>query len=130
MRISDVLRQEVRALMDDVAKRGLRDAIRRSSGPFSLSALRQMDHPYATRHGSPLLDPSRINVQKGVFRSSWEASSGHDWAQIRNDDPKTRFFFGTDKMFTRPIGGAVEMELRPFAAAAELDAVNRISARF
>lgn len=43
-----------------------------SSGPISAALLRQMDHPYARRHGTPLRDPTVINRQTGAFYAGWE----------------------------------------------------------
>jgi len=93
-------------------------AVQTTSGtvPFHKIAY-QLDHAYATRHGSarlPLAPSSRlvrvINTQSGRLKAGWYKSlSGNittkqeGWA-IRNDVPYAEFVVkGTWKMFARPI---------------------------
>ena len=85
-------------------------AQRLSSGPFSLAELARRDHPYATRHAEPLLDPSRINRQEGVFKDSWVRRypfqrGGELVTRLYNIDPKAHFLEqGTRNMVARPLG--------------------------
>lgn len=91
------------------------EAIRRSSGPYSLAELAAMDHPYARRHGTPLLDPSIVNDQTGGFRSRWRSPEiirfGPEVSgRIVNDaDVADWLQNGTPTMVPRPIAEAVEI---------------------
>lgn len=91
------------------------EAGRLSSGPYSLEDLARMDHPYAVRHGSPLLPPEIINRQSGEFASEWKrtpilGSPEEPRMQVRNDSRVADFLkYGTRRMFARPIEGELEV---------------------
>lgn len=103
---------------DDACLEGLEEGmsetwdyvVYRSSGPYSQPQLDAMDNPYAKRHGRPLLDPGRINVQTGAFRREWRdpetMRSGDGYSsRILNDSDVADFLrLGTRYMFSRPIG--------------------------
>jgi hypothetical protein len=97
--------------------RGLSLAKKRTSGRRSLAELRRRDHPYATRHGSPLLEPSIVNIQSGRLLSRWYAFrlpggwGGSYRGRIINDDPATEFLDGTRVMFPRPVARVVSAAL-------------------
>ena len=90
-----------------------------SSGPHSTADLRRMGHPYARRHGKPLLNPAIINAQTGTFRASWDGESPRPdgdglTAAIFNTDPKAELLqSGTRTMFARPIDAQIEEDLAP-----------------
>lgn len=95
-----------------------------SSGPYSLGDLARMDHPFATRHGTALLDPATINVQSGRFREDWEAlpliiqrSAIH--MLVVNRNPVADYLkYGTRTMLPRPIEEAVEADAERLIVAA------------
>lgn len=108
--LADYLEQGQAELIRDTEIDLLKTARRWSSGPFSLAELATRDHPYARRHGRPLLSSARINVQTGVFRDSWVASAavipgvGVGVRLYNTDDKASRFLEGgTEHMFARPI---------------------------
>lgn len=125
---------DMEATLERGFQQGMRDiyalAVRKSSGPFSSSALATMDHPYARRHGSPALDPSTINVQSGAFRASWKGAVTFVGltvmrAEIVNDDPKADLLErGTRTMFARPIREEIEAQSEAIFTAAIEDAIN------
>jgi len=102
---------------------GFQYAKRESSGPFSLDALARMDHPYAKRHGSPQLDPGRINIQSGDFYHDWNnskpmAGDSKISGRIYNLNRVADFLkYGTRFMFARPIEDRVEVFLETAAIA-------------
>lgn len=109
---------EIAADAVDVATSGLLAAVVvRSSGPYSLAELRRKDHPYAKRHGSPLLDPGRVNAQTGKFRASWGSRSlGALHKQVVNTDPVSEYLVtkdgrGTKYMFHRGVDAAAQEDL-------------------
>lgn len=91
-------------------------AKRLSSGPFSSATLAILDHPFATRHGSVQmgLDPSVINKQTGLFKSSWRvyvvvAPDGMRVPVVRNVAPYATYLeTGTRTMFARPMKPRLE----------------------
>lgn len=91
-------------------------AVRLSSGPFSQSQLDEMDNPYAKRHGSPLLDPGKINAQTGQFRASWQSVRlGRLNARVINTNWKGQFLVtpdgeGTRFMFHRGVDESAQDE--------------------
>ena len=70
-----------------------------------------MDHPYAVRHGKPLLPPEIINTQSGEFKAAWymDAPRSTDGGKtisgsVINDSEVADYLeFGTKKMFARPL---------------------------
>lgn len=88
-------------------------AVERSSGPFTQKQLAAKDHPYAARHPAPLLDPSLINSQRGVFRSAWDedlprVSDTRIAGKVFNMSDVADFLqFGTATMVRRPIAGTL-----------------------
>lgn len=89
-----------------------------SSGTLTEKDLRELDHPYARRHGVAKRDPSIINVRSGRFSRSWSTLSPRARARrvhsrVRNRDPKARFMFGTELMLPRPIVQRVARQIRP-----------------
>jgi hypothetical protein len=99
-------------------------AVRSSSGPFSASMLAKMDHPYATRHGAPKLNPAFINSQTGAFARDWRGSYAlkSDYstrgvtASITNDNPVADYLqFGTVFMVPRPIADLIQSRWMDYA---------------
>ena len=90
-----------------------------SSGTETPQTLRQKDHPYATRHGVPLLDPSRINKQRGVFYWGWRKflpvfQANVLYTVLANFTQVANWLkLGTKKMFARPIDDRVAKEIQP-----------------
>jgi hypothetical protein len=112
-------------LLDEIEKgfsEGIADVVKQamalSSGPYSLGELAAMDHPYAKRHGVPLLPPEIINVQTGDFRRAWRGGMtlpfGDDLeGQITNDNWVSDYLTQPagghrSNMFQRPIDKEVE----------------------
>ena len=66
---------ELRAAIEDAeiltAVDLLETAERHSGGGLTARDLAQLDHPFARRHGSPLLDPGEINRRSGRFQAGW-----------------------------------------------------------
>lgn len=46
-----------------------------SRGTYTPRQLRQMDHPYARRHGQALRDPAILNQRSGLLARSWRVLS-------------------------------------------------------
>lgn len=117
--IEKIIRRGIRRGMEILRKRTLRRLYTYSSGPYSSKELRALHHPYATRHGAPMLNPSRINVQgvQGV-REEWKASVAFTELTFENDHPIYQRFLrdGTHKMFRR---GGIETDVR--------DELNQVS---
>jgi hypothetical protein len=117
------IRLDLRRAAAAAIQSGFEYAKRESSGPFSLSALAAMDHPYAKRHGSPMLDPGRINIQTGDFYRGWNnskpmAGDAIILGRIYNLDRVADFLkYGTRFMFARPIEQRVETFLETAAYA-------------
>lgn len=115
----DQLGAEVEKAVESMARNAVKGAaysaldraISMSSGPFSLAELAEMDHPYARRHGTPLLEPFIINVQSGAFRQDWDMRQvGDQHFQVFNDNAVADYLDqGTRYMFRRPIAEAVEL---------------------
>jgi hypothetical protein len=101
-----------REAVDIISDEAFLSALERSSGPFSSEQLADMDHPYARRHGYPLLDPGTINVQTGAFKAHWRRERvADDHYQVVNDDEKAeKILFGDFWTFNRPIDEAVEAD--------------------
>ena len=93
------------------AKVGLREAKKQSSGRKTAAQMRKADHPYATRHGAPLWDPSTINVGKGNFKRDWQIQGGgntRNGVAIVNYNPVAKYLAdGTRTMFQRPLEAKV-----------------------
>jgi hypothetical protein len=110
---------ELTQAVNDTLHAGYGLAIQHSSGTHSSADLARLDHPFATRHGSPLLDPSVINAQTGQFRAAWRTegpkpTAGGVGGAIVNDDPKVQVLKpGTRLMFARPVEDRIARELAP-----------------
>jgi hypothetical protein len=115
------LRIEAEIVVAAAASRGFEAALDWSSGPFSQADLDRKDNPYARRHGSPLLDPGRINVQTGQFRSGWEVRGDRLHRQIVNDSNVADFLKGTPSMFSRPIWDRIEAAVLEAVPGAEYE---------
>ena len=138
-----------------VLDRGLALARRQTSGRRSLRELRRRDNPYAKRHGSPLLDPARVNTHSpGGLLSRWFKSGqfgassqvlgkgdrmpgrvlGSGTRDLRgaivNDDPVTEYLEGTTVMFPRPVAEAVEKKLEAEAESIVAKAVQGVLSRY
>lgn len=95
-----ILRQEMSKAVASATRTTLEKAKDQSRGPYSSRELARRDHPFATRHPSPLLDPAIINEQSGAFLAAWNAASSGLKGKVWNDSFVTQFFGGT--IFTRP----------------------------
>jgi hypothetical protein len=130
------LRTELTAAVRFSLQNGVKLAQLRSSGPYSTAMLRAADHPYATRHGSPKLDPGTINQQSGVFRSSWQTdgpsrSDTPILGLIFNDSEVADYLqFGTRTMFARPIAENIERDTDATVFSQSQDAADRIERTF
>lgn len=71
-RIADELPEALETAEKASLLEGLDLAHQFSAGTLTPSDLSRLDHPYARRHGQPLLDPNVVNRQSGTFFSSWE----------------------------------------------------------
>ena len=102
----------------------LETAHRFSSGTLTYPDLERLDHPYARRHGVPLLPPEIISTHTNQFRSSWRSEDPHDEGDdtlvtsIYNVDPKADYLDQSQghprtRMFARPIADAVLAEVEP-----------------
>jgi hypothetical protein len=99
-------------------RQGLDKAIALSGGGISLAQLASLDHPYARRHGRPLLDPGVINRQTGDFQAAWKMEdpkivADNVEATVKNEDWKADYLtqpkgWPKTKMFQRPIDKEVE----------------------
>lgn len=119
--IRGALLAEAERLVQRAADAGLEAAMLWSSGSQSLSDLRRQDHPYARRHGTPLLDPSRINVQSGQFRAAWESRGGGLQRSVVNESEVADYMKGTRSMVSRPIWERIEEAMLEAVPGAELD---------
>lgn len=108
-------------------------AVRLSSGTLTPPMLRQMGHPYRRGGPGPALP---INVQTGMFRSSWETEGPAGTVDglsgaLTNTDPKAPLLFGgTARMMARPILEAVEAEIGARIEERRERALERIMERF
>lgn len=103
-RVARSARIEHEHLVEDMKQ----DAIVLASGPYTERDLREMDHPYARRHGNPLLPLLPININTGrllrsmrVFRR--KTMAGTIW-QLQYMMPYSKFVLapeGTLYMFPR-----------------------------
>jgi hypothetical protein len=96
------------------------EAIVESSGTYTEAEFIALDRPYATRHATPLLDPSMINTHDpNGFISFWKVDDaigpkelGVIDTQLINDSPVADFLVGRDrpksKMVRRPIDDELE----------------------
>lgn len=126
--LATVLRQKRRALARLVTAaenasiaEAREDAVKLSSGPYSLAALARAGHPYALRHkgrgASAGYDPSIINAQSGRFRRAWRIiKCGRQWNQLKttlwNDAPEAQYMFGTTVMRPRRIDQRVARDIQ------------------
>lgn len=104
--------------VDVSCKKSLDKAVELSNGGYSLAQLEAMDHPYARRHGMPLLPPEIINKQTGNFQRAWKkenasVSGSKVKAKITNYDRKADYLtqprgWPSTKMFQRPVDKEVE----------------------
>ena len=91
-----------------------------------------MGHPFAKRHGQPLLDPGVINVITGEFRNAWTivapALAGSDIVgELRNDSWVAQYLQpGTQLMFNRPIDDKIATEIDAYRLAQIASATNRL----
>lgn len=129
-----VLELEMRGALGEALHLVHSEAVRLSSGPFSLRQLRRMGHPYARRHGSIQgVNPFVVNAQTGAFRAAWQmrgpfAFAGGFGAEVRNDDPKADWIGGgTRLMLGRDVTGELE---RRTEAAIERVFVRRLEDAF
>lgn len=79
----------------------LEKGMKMASGGVSLSELRRRDHPFATRHGSPMMPLLPVNKHRGDFYRSFYASGSEGRLTVVNDarvakwlDEGTRVMFG------------------------------------
>jgi hypothetical protein len=106
--------------LQDAERESLRQAEQEawdsSSGPFKLSTLKKMGHPYATRNPRPPLSAGVINTQSGAFRGNWRPTSSA-WSsdeltnRLVNSDPVSEYMSGTSLMISRPIVERVEQRI-------------------
>jgi hypothetical protein len=113
------LLDEIEKGFEDGLKDGVREGVVLSSGSLSYGDLKSLDHPYARRHGMPLLPPEYINHHPGgTFRDAWE-KRGPRWqgddlvGSVENHDPVADYLTQPSgapksKMFARPIDKLVE----------------------
>lgn len=111
---------------------GVKIAQQLSSGFRSSSMLAAMDHPYATRHGEPLLDPEIINKQTERFKDAWKAmdkpSAGGSVPTLYNDDPAAKFLeHGTETMAKRPIEEVIKPMVQPFREKNIKDELSKLT---
>lgn len=103
------LKKAAKAVVRQAVTEGKARAYEWSSGPYSLAQLAKMDHPYARRHATPLLDPATINVQTGTFRRHWayqapyETSTGIKGSVYNDAEIADTLMSGTWLMHRRPI---------------------------
>ena len=112
------LANDIETAMRKAMNEALRDvcgeALAMSSGTLSYADLRAMDHPYAVRHGSTIVDPSIINKHRGDFYDHWregqalQVSDGVEGRVINDSDVADFLRLGTSKMVPRPIQEALE----------------------
>lgn len=106
---ADTLRRAARQAVVETTRDLQRDAERRSYGTVSADALRRLGHPFARRHGTPLMDPRVINRQSGVFAKSWRREIHGYKGSIYNVAPHGAFLeYGTRRMFDRPVWEDIE----------------------
>lgn len=110
------LHEEMVAAESETLKDGRQSAVTASSGTLSKSALARMDHPYATRHRAPLLDPTLLNVGSGDVRDNWEivgpvTVGDITLSRVVNLSDHAGFLKGTPKMVKRDIARRVALGL-------------------
>lgn len=107
------------------------------SGTDTPAELRRKDHPYATRHGSPLQDPAKVNKQTGRAYYAWQAdpveqTKDATTASTTNDDPVVAKFLapGTKKMFARSFTKAIVDKATPIVLKIAQKAAQTIAGKF
>jgi hypothetical protein len=129
--ITDAIELTNQRLMREILKYGLGYSLMMSSGGLSSEDLAEMDHPYATRHGSPKEPPEIINKQTGVFFDSWGIRVFSRSAQIYNDAPYAEELRdGKMWVFARPILDVVESAMEDELAFLEAEANEELSMMF
>lgn len=116
---------DARLVLAQTAQEALEQAIRWSSGTYSLGQLAAMGHPYAKPVAT--LPPHIINVQSGSFLRHWRIEwTGPLSVRVINDDPKVPLLkSGKGAMVVRTI----EEELRAFARPHFERRMNALKAR-
>lgn len=121
VRLRSELRADVANVVSVTLQKTREEAVRLSSGPLTPQRLRQLDHPYAKRHG-PLgrvsVMPGRtravINVGSGEFRSAWQRTAvklvpgGAEGSILNESEVADYLEFGTELMVRRPITERLE----------------------
>lgn len=118
----------------------LKAARAQSSGQIKAHQFRERtgdDHPFAKRHGKPLLPVAILNVQTGLLLESWEIRRittfhGQILYVVRNTAPYAKFLqTGTNLMFTRPLVPAIEAKTKGTEQAFfELELTALLTRRF
>lgn len=91
-----------------------------SSGDLSKKDLEIMDHPFARRHGAPLIEGNVINVRTGNFLSHWKMNEATTFesmlstrGRVYNDSMIADYLVkGTKNMFARPLDEDLEEFLK------------------
>jgi len=135
-----ILRGMAAALPKEIAKaekaslnEARRIAIQLSSGPYSSVMLAAMGHPYSRRTPHPPRGRADIiNVQTGLFRSSWTrrgpysgVSTGEIVTALVNTAPYSYKMRGTYNMIARPIDVTIAKRMEPKRRARLETATNR-----
>lgn len=118
----------------------LKAAREQSSGTVKAHQFRERtgdDHPFAKRHGTPLLPVAVLNVQSGRLLESWEIRrivtfNGQILYVVRNSAPYAQHLqFGTKSMFARPLVPAIQAKTRGTEQAFfELELTALLTRRF
>jgi len=117
-----------------------KEAKAQSSGPVKTRNFTKVTgdpHPFARRHGSPLLPAEILNKQTGLLARSWyimriAKADGEIIYVVRNTAPYAKFLqSGTENAFARPVDIAVELRTQDvFKTFFETEITAALSRRF
>lgn len=108
------------------------EALRASSGPFSLAELAEAGHPYSRRRPNRAFDPTIINTQTGAFRESWQKDrvllgAEESRTGVFNYDEKADWLVnGTETMVARRVDLRIERETLRTIGQVEKSAMRRM----
>ncbi|RYG31768.1 hypothetical protein EON81_22130 [bacterium] len=111
------MRRAGNAAAEDVAKVARDEGRRLSQGPVKAAKQKEMDGPFAKRHGSPRLPTEVINKQSGLFARSWviaylHLANGQRVVLVYNAAPYAEGLEnGTRFAFSRPVDVAIELRV-------------------
>ena len=99
------LQADLKAVPAQAQALTIQEARKATSGTVSLSRMRQLGHPFSSRHGSRgsgALPLSPINKHEGSIYNGWKSGQDAEGLTVENDSPIAIYVnSGTKKMIKR-----------------------------